>query len=200
MPKLRKGAHVKRVFAIAAVLAVSGCAHNAGAESNSGATTSWSSVLDEKCSRCVSSKYVTVPLDVPLPKRAIIYGFTGEFATKTDTWIVNLDTGEIIQCKSASNDAGKWKQTVSHLGNVDETALGKLRAAAANLWTSERYNVLGWDSPGAVELDQVISGARLVAFSRFAPNDRDIVSAINSALPANAAATNGSYVVRAPKQ
>jgi hypothetical protein len=191
---------MKWAVAFAAALAVSGCAQNKSAQSDFSSTKPWFSTLDEKCRRCVPSKYVLVKLPVQLPKRAVLYGFTGEFANKSDTWIVNLDTGEVILCEGVSNGAGEWKDTASHLGTVDRSALEKLRASTANLWKSEPYNILGWDSPGAVEVDEVVSGSQLVAFSRFAPNDRDIVAAINSALPAGAARTNGSFVVRAPKQ
>lgn len=191
---------MKWIAAFAAGLAVSGCAQTMSTQPDRASPNSWSSTLDEKCRRCVPSKYISTGFPVPLPKRAIIYGFTGEFASKADTWILNLDTGEIIHCEAKSNGAGEWKNTASYPGIVERNALEKLRGAAANLWISQPYNILGWDSPGAVEEDEVVSGSQIVAFSRFAPNDREIVTAINSALPAEAVRTNGSFVIRAPRQ
>lgn len=109
--------------------------------------------------------------------------------------MVNLDTGEITKYEAISDSTGSWKTTTSLLGTVDPSALERLRNSAAALWRSERYDQLKWLSPGTFEEDEVVSGSRLVAFSRFAPNDHDIVAAIHSALPPDAARTNGSFVI-----
>ncbi len=69
----------------------------------------------------------------------------------------------------------------------------RLRASAAALWRSAPHEMSV--SPGAFENDEVVSGSRLVAFNRFSRDDHDIVAAINSALPAGAARTTGSFVI-----
>lgn len=195
---------MKWTVAFAAALAASGYAQNVAAQSNVAPKKSWSSTLDENCRRCVSSKPALAGLPAPLPKRAIIYGFTGEFARQVDTWVVNLDTGEIINFEAVSNNsrsdaAREWKRTTNHLGTVKPDALERLRASAAALWASKPFNGLIYISPGTMEQDEVISGSRLVAFSRFASRDHDIVAAVNSALPADAAIPNGSFVVPSSK-
>jgi hypothetical protein len=195
--------HLKRTIAVlAAALVVAGCVQGrttSGTRPGIMPITKWTSKLDENCRRCVSAKSFRDTAQIPLPERAIVYSFTGEFAHKVDWWLVDLDTGEITKRESISNNAREWNTTTNHVGIVDPNALVRLRDSASTIWRSDPYNLVGWLSPGADEEDFVVSGSRLVAFSRFAPNDHFIVTAINSALPTEAAKTNGSFVVIPPR-
>ncbi|MBV9992247.1 MAG: hypothetical protein JOZ72_13265 [Alphaproteobacteria bacterium] len=179
-----------------------GCARNRSADDAPSApalTKDWSATLDENCRRCTNgTEYIRKTLPVPLPRRAIVYGFTGEFASRVEIWVVDLDTDEIVKSETLVDDAGNWKRTVSHLDPPEPGILERLRTSAATLWRSEPYRMPF--SPNASENDEVVSGSRLVSFSRFSRNDHDIVAAIESALPAGAGGATGSFVLQGPNR
>jgi hypothetical protein len=187
---------MKWTIALTAALVAAGSAQSqtsGRAESVVAPTANWIPTLNEKCGRCVSAKSIRGTSPVPLPERAIIYSFTGEFAKHVDWWLINLDTGQIIRWEAILTGAGERKETITAFGTINPSTLERVRASAAILWRSQPY--LPVRSPGTVEEDYVVSGSQMVAFSRFAPDDRDIVAAINSSLPADAVTTTGSFVV-----
>jgi len=186
-------------LAFAATLAILGSVLNSGvdAHSRTASATSWTTTLGADCRRCVAAASSRKEAPVPIPERAITYSFTGEFAHSANWWLLNLDTGEITKWEAVTNDAGERKTATTSVGTVSVHNLERVRAAAAALWRSKPHAPMV--SPGAEEDDYVFSGSRLVAFDRFSRNDRDIVAAIECALPADARNTTGSFVVMQPK-
>jgi len=164
------------------------------------AAEDWRSVIDAPCKRCAPSKSDRDRVQVRLPKRAVVYSFTGEFARSSHWWLINLDTGEITERESAADKDGNWTTTTEHFGKVEVVALDNLRASAAKLWRSEPYDALRWYPPGTAEDDFVLSGSQLVAFSRFASNDRYVVTAIDAALPSDAPKSSGSFTIIGPRK
>jgi hypothetical protein len=173
---MRANTLLSRVAVSVAVFAVS--AVRAGAVPP---PPTWASTMAEACLRCVAAASERERASVPLPERAVVYSFVGEFAPRAQWWLVDLDTGQITERVWVSGGAADPTVTVKHLGKVDTGALTNLRAAAARLWRSKPPREPGF-APGVVEEAYVISGSRMVAFSRLTPSDGYVVIALEAAL------------------
>jgi hypothetical protein len=183
---------MKKSIIAAAILVTSALAAlDAGA--NAASPADWTVTLDHPCRRCLPAETVRKDAPTPIPNRAVIYSFTGEFAHRATWWLINLDTGKVTNRESVSK-AGKWETTTGNFGVLNPDALAAIRAAAAAVWRSEPFKTLEL-IPGADVEDFVISGSRQVAFRRFTPRDHQIVAAIEAALPPDATTTNGSFVI-----
>jgi hypothetical protein len=157
---------------------------------------SWRSILDADCERCASAKWEREHAPFQLPKRAVSYSFTGEFAHTSEWWSINLADGEITKWEWVKTEATGVQTKLTHPGVVEAGALANLRAAAVKLWRSDPPPLESiMISPGVEEYDEVISGQRLVPFQRYDPKYGYIVAAIESALPADAAKASGSFII-----
>lgn len=139
----------------------------------------WNSALAEPCPLCVAAKDERARAPVPIPNRAVVWSFSGEFARGGQWWLIDLDTGQVTQCEWVSGSAAH--RMIKQIGVVDPEAQTNVRAAAARLWRSTGSDMV-YIAPGAIEDDVVVSGTRMIAFSRADPNNNYIVSAIEAAL------------------
>jgi hypothetical protein len=191
---------MKSIKTLVAAFLLAGCAQTSstgGARDEAAADGDWVSTIAEACPRCVPAKTGRENAPVSIPKRAVIYSFTGEFATRSRWWLINLDTGEITERESKQTQAGDWKAEIYHPGTVDAGALATLRASAVRLWRSKRPAIIGY-APGTDEEAYLISGERMIIFSRLTPDDRFFAVAVDAAL--HAADTDGSWTVRSKPQ
>lgn len=142
---------------------------------------SWAATMAEDCLRCVAAASEREHASVPIPERAVVYSFAGEFATRGQWWLIDLDTGQITDCEWVSAGTAAPKVTIKPLGTVDTAALTNLRASAARLWRSKPPHDIEI-APGVFEDAEVISGSRMVAFSRQFPSDSYVVTAVDASL------------------
>jgi hypothetical protein len=141
----------------------------------------WAATLDGPCDRCMPARTERREAPVPIPQRAVIYSFVGEFATKTRWWQIDLDTGGVILREWVSGTAGPVER---HVGVVDAGRLASLRTAAARLWRQKWTHSppeIGI-APGTYEEAYVVSGARLVRFSRLVQSESYVADAVDAAV------------------
>ena len=175
----------QRTFALAVLTLICSVGAFAGCAANN-SSDNWRSALEADCERCASAKWVREHAPFQVPERAISYSSTG--ATSVAWWSVNLDNGEITKWESPETKTTGSQAKITHPGVVDAGKLAKLRAAAVRLWRSEPPSSDSiWMSSGMEMEDEVISGQRLVPFHRYYPGYEYIVTAIESALPEDAA-------------
>ncbi|HEY3811728.1 MAG TPA: hypothetical protein VGL66_00760 [Caulobacteraceae bacterium] len=152
----------------------------------------WRATVSAPCPRCVDAELGRKDEPLPIPERAIVFSFTGEFATEGNWLMVDLDTGQVTERAWT-----RKSMTVRQRGVLKPKALSLLRTAAAERWRSPPL-AHPTIPPGTVEEDYIISGARLMAFSRFAPEDKAFVDRLTKALREVGIASemSGSFVIR----
>src|SRR5271154_220516 len=121
---MRRGRQMECIKALVVALVLGGCAraspiHDAQERAVIG---DWVSAITDTCQRCASAKWDRGHAPVSLPERAVVYSFTGEFATRVQWWLINLDTGEITEREAISSADAVWKTETKHFGIVESEA------------------------------------------------------------------------------
>ena len=128
------------------------------------------------CPRCTASSVERAQARVPIPQRAIVYAFAGEFATEGRWWLIDLDTGRVTLRRTTRDTS-----TTTTFNPLDAATLAKLRHAAVRTWRS-KVSLRPVMAPGVFVEAYVVNGERAVTFNPLDPADGVITKAVGNAL------------------
>lgn len=134
-------------------------------------SSNWAASFAGKCPRCVSAARERNEAPLPVPERAIVYSFNGEFAKENDWWLIDLDTGSVVLRKSAASSV-----TLSKF-DLDHEDLNRLRTAAGFIWHQPSSRVISF-APGAFVDAVIVNGGKMAAYDPFDSTDKIIDDAV----------------------
>jgi hypothetical protein len=140
------------------------------------ASGDWSTALSGSCPRCVASTGERANAPVPIPQRAIVYSFVGEFASESRWWLIDLDTGQVI-LRRTSRDSSTTTMPFA----LDQTKLNDLRRIAVRTWHS-RLPMRPAMAPGTTVDAYIVNGGQLSRFNPLEPADDFITKAVEGAI------------------
>jgi hypothetical protein len=140
----------------------------------------WSVSLRGPCPRCMTSTTERANAPVPIPQRAIVYSFTGEFATETSWWLIDLDTGQVTLRRTTSQSS-----TTTEPNMLDPAKLENLRRVAVRAWRARFSMRLPAMAPGTSIDAYVVSGGRMVDFNPLERRDDFITKAVQGVTSGN---------------